>query len=432
MVAIKKNLSEQIARLAAPAVNDFDPEDDVFDSAFIPSNMDSGSDEGGPVRSFIRAGIEEEVDSKYAGTVSSRKELLDHIPKGENSSASEDEEFSLSGEDSSESDHSDDDFEASAKVDNLSDEEDSDSHFQIEQRFCDDSQSAFEEELLQLEQEASQGITTISQDTSREMKKGMHVRTQLRNWETILELRIKLQKLLLCGNSFPQPEDYQLFLENDSSLLYKFNDISNEMSGLLSTLLELQYSTLGAYSGSESIVKEKSVKGAKKRLREDSADFSDYWNYMTTLNEYLVPYERSVISKWGEKVRLASGNLQKKKLKAVNQGIVDQIDQIMMDENRLISRTQIKRTDYHIMGQADLESGSHPKDVSSSSRIIYSEKHDPEIFDDTDFYHQLLRDLIDQRSKYMDGDDPITMGQSFMEIHKLRMKSKKQVDTKAS
>ena len=37
-----------------------------------------------------------------------------------------------------------------------------------------------------------------------------------------------------------------------------------------------------------------------------------------------------------------------------------------------------------------------------------SKEYDPEIFDDSDFYHQLLRELIERRSS--DITDPVQLG----------------------
>lgn len=51
------------------------------------------------------------------------------------------------------------------------------------------------------------------------------------------------------------------------------------------------------------------------------------------------------------------------------------------------------------------------------------EKEDAEVFDDTDFYHQLLRDIIDARGN--SGND------DWMAVQKEK-KAKKKVDTKAS
>lgn len=51
-------------------------------------------------------------------------------------------------------------------------------------------------------------------------------------------------------------------------------------------------------------------------------------------------------------------------------------------------------------------------------------EHDPEVFDDTDFYQQLLRDVIDARNGGNGGQD-------WIQAQKER-KKKKSIDTKAS
>ena len=54
--------------------------------------------------------------------------------------------------------------------------------------------------------------------------------------------------------------------------------------------------------------------------------------------------------------------------------------------------------------------------------------HDEEIFDDDDFYHQLLRDLIEKKSSSAGEGD---LGQKWLQIQKLRSKSKKKVDRRS-
>lgn len=52
-------------------------------------------------------------------------------------------------------------------------------------------------------------------------------------------------------------------------------------------------------------------------------------------------------------------------------------------------------------------------------------REDPEVFDDTEFYHQLLRDVIDARGNGTGGNG------DWMAVQKEK-RAKKKVDTKAS
>jgi protein AATF/BFR2 len=56
--------------------------------------------------------------------------------------------------------------------------------------------------------------------------------------------------------------------------------------------------------------------------------------------------------------------------------------------------------------------------------------YDPEIFDDQDFYNQLMRELIDRKTSNV--VDPVELSRKSIELQKLRSKNKKVVDTKAS
>ena len=83
------------------------------------------------------------------------------------------------------------------------------------------------------------------------------------------------------------------------------------------------------------------------------------------------------------------------------------IDETLADHDKVISRTRVYRGKGERLGVQTQEG-----------------KEDPTIFDDTDFYQQLLRDVIDSRNGSGGGDD-------WMAVQKAQ-KSKKQVDTRAS
>lgn len=103
-----------------------------------------------------------------------------------------------------------------------------------------------------------------------------------------------------------------------------------------------------------------------------------------------------------------------------------------MDKDRILKRTQLKRGQYNIVGKKD-----QPLDARSQQQLqlIGNEKinlkdYDHEIFDDQDFYNQLLRELIDRKSSNI--SDPVELSKKSIELQQLRSKNKKQVDTKAS
>ena len=83
-----------------------------------------------------------------------------------------------------------------------------------------------------------------------------------------------------------------------------------------------------------------------------------------------------------------------------------QIQHILSDTPRLVRRTQYKRTSYKVLGKAaeidkdesDEESNCTDDETSHSQDKKAHEEYDSEIFDDDDFYHNLLRELIERKS----------------------------------
>jgi hypothetical protein len=106
--------------------------------------------------------------------------------------------------------------------------------------------------------------------------------------------------------------------------------------------------------------------------------------------------------------QLASGGaaLTQKKFKSLNQSVLTQIGGVLEDKERLLKRTQLKRVPFRVLGSESASSSSSSSSSSaeaaassaatstSSADGTLIDEHDAEVFDDHDFYQQLLRDLI--------------------------------------
>merc|ERR1719166_4845 len=95
----------------------------------------------------------------------------------------------------------------------------------------------------------------------------------------------------------------------------------------------------------------------------------------------------------------------------MNTPALEQIDQIMNNVPRMVKRTRVKRVDCTILG----------------GKKVGGEKN---YFDDSDFYHHLLRELIEKKTT--SSTESGEVGKHWLQIQKLRSKLKKKVDTRAS
>ncbi|GAB0198233.1 protein AATF [Grus japonensis] len=304
------------------------------------------------------------------------------------------------------------------------------------------------------------GVMTFSKgQETEEVEKGKAVKNQLALWDQLLEGRIKMQKALITVNRLPQPDTYPIFRkEGGQEFDTAVENCCKALEALLKVLVDLQDELLYQYPGTRHLVdgkqsktesddeipsssdEEQVDKAQEKRrsLPKRKLKLDDYPEFIAKRYADFRTYRNNILQKWHEKTKLASGKMGKG-FGAFERSILTQIDHIMMDKERLLRRTQTKRSVYTVLGKQEQESHLVPESLPENSEVLPqsdSNRHlkdiDEEIFDDDDFYHQLLRELIERKTTSLDPNDQVAMGRQWLAIQKLRSKIKKKVDRKAS
>ena len=131
----------------------------------------------------------------------------------------------------------------------------------------------------------------------------------------------------------------------------------------------------------------------------------------------LHPYLLQTLSKWSAKIQAVAPSALLSSSRGTflkgNQHLksaVQLIEESLADDARLLDRTQIVRAKNARIGVTQDENET--------------EAPDPEMFDDTDFYQKMLRDIINLRGSGIKGED--------WHLQQKRKKAAKRVDTKAS
>lgn len=119
----------------------------------------------------------------------------------------------------------------------------------------------------------------------------------------------------------------------------------------------------------------------------------DYSVVLTDNHSAFATERNNLIQKWNDKTRIfaASGKSGggAKAFAAMETSTLGQIEQILFNRPRLVARTQLKRSNYEILA-TPLSEDAATVDGLNETNV--------NIFDDDDFYHQLLRDLIDRKT----------------------------------
>lgn len=323
------------------------------------------------------------------------------------------------------------------------------------------------------EEEEESSLRTFSKEkVDEEVEKGIAVKNQLALWDLMLEGRIKMQKALVTANQLPQSQTFPDFkTRGGSEYAEALKNSHKALKALQRSLLELQDQLLyqnpetrGISQGKTWSANSKDKDDEEINSEDDEENVNDddneeeekqktgrngppkrklemaeYPSFMAKRFAAFQPYRDATLQKWYDKTRLTMGKTNKG-FGAFERNILTQVEQVLMDKERLVRRTQTRRSQYRVLGKPEpitpeidnttitegeaaelaLKANTHLKDL------------DEEIFDDDDFYHQLLRELIERKTSAADPNDQVAMGRQWLAIQKLRSKIKKKVDTKAS
>ncbi|KAG7443661.1 TRAUB-domain-containing protein [Guyanagaster necrorhizus] len=393
MAASRLPLSQQIAQLEATAP-DFDLEDiqPVVEDDDDERNINSAARDHyldvGP--SSLRQQQDGILDPKYDSVQTSRKQMM------EESSLSEEEEDSIQDGEGDEILKDEVEIEELDGGDDTVKEKSSLSRSDTQRRVDQDDLSS-----------------TLKRGREQDRKKGAAVAQQLSIWNSLLNARICLQKSITAANRLPLPSDEGLLAGSQGSLtkmLQEAVSLSEELFDLQQTMFTL-----------ESI----SLRPHKRRRLSSDDDLQEYEAYVrettnvsSDTEHAYHPHALQILSKWSSKIQavapsalLPSNRNAFSKNSENSKTVVQLIDDNLADTNKMLARTQIWRSKAERLGR-----------MLDNSQNGEEQEHDSEIFDDTDLYQQLLRDVIDAEKNGTDD---------WLVVQKQK-KAKKKVDTKAS
>lgn len=260
------------------------------------------------------------------------------------------------------------------------------------------------------EKESRELLDRLHAERSQDAQKGEQVRKQIRAWEHALRLRIALQKVAGGASRLPPPEKLAQFCDAAPGTADSTADLAAELEQAASTLQDVRVA-LWRTSFPE-------LTEPLSKLPEEPPERA-----LRALELLLEPHRRTLLTRWSNKTAAAPGMpsaASRLQLRAMNQGAVEQIDQALAGDgmDRLVERTRVWRG-----GDGAERLGVETETLDGDSRAVQA---DSEVFDDSDFYSQLLRDLIES-AELVDADASARASDALK-----NRKRKRAVDVRAS
>jgi protein AATF/BFR2 len=423
----------------------------THNSKFDSRNIDS-TEFGPSGRLNLRGGIDMDDDEKYSGKTITRKQLVKaKFGDGENDDDEDDGETRKQLENAYLQRESYIEFNEEQSTNDDSSDGDSDydessftnSNSNNNNAFHDSSSSNIANELKRIEQEDRHALMKLSASKDDDIARAKHTKNQMALYDDFLRLRISMQSIVSSVNRFPQPDVYPLFEEKMNSHENRGQNTNVNLDSNLNLIMETMSNLLSVQStliSRNKNVRENVNKYKRKRVRQsknenkysnsssseddnNGADsnvhkytIDEMWEKINGQNQDIYNYDRDIIQKWDEKIRLQSST-NHKALKAVNRTVLSQIDALMADTGKIVERTRTHPTPVKVLG----------KDNTFNESNNTSLLQDDEVYNDNDFYQMQLKEFISSSSI----DDAERSRLETKVSFKLK-KTKRNVDTKAS
>jgi hypothetical protein len=221
------------------------------------------------------------------------------------------------------------------------------------------------------------------------------VKAQHNLWQSLLKTRIRLQQPLLASHRLPRPTAFRALNAHDARLPSAYASMQTRLGELLSSLLTLQSRLLAHHELPHLAEELLSAQAVASVSKDQSLSLADaFWPHVAqsvggSANEPAWSWITDACDMWHARTQAAAGQTGAGTmgLKAINLRLSQQIERELADPDRLLARTRIKRS-----ASSDLGRMSAKKAKGGCEND--TEEMDGEVFDDTDFYQQTLRDII--------------------------------------
>ncbi|EGT38919.1 hypothetical protein CAEBREN_31350 [Caenorhabditis brenneri] len=445
-------LLDDISKLTKPATELPDLEDDNFDGSSLVKPTGNRS------RSAKNFNFEE---GKYAGNAVSRKAIFGDISEisglhGKVDSSDDDDDAGDEEEEVDDEEGEDDDMEAEQNEANIKSfgDSDDDNDMEDEEEVDDDMEDEEEEEEEEEdddeddqvskngneEEEESSNLkmTTLSlKDDSDKADKATSVLHQRQVWDDLMYSNIRIHALLNAMNQLPRGESRKNVLKSCDDSTKK--SLENAMENM-AKLRDLMKTAVGFFdekkkgkdsddeeipSDDEEIPSdfddedEEDDEGSgvedqvasTKNSENSGTSLKSLKKNLDTLDTSIDKFRASTVTKWYNRTKiLNSKSINSTDFSVFEKGsVLGQINKVLADEDKLLKKVHTNRSGKSRIG---------------ASQDVIASNNDNEIFDDSDFYQVLLKQMLESRNQ-TNSQDGADMTRSYMELQSIFSNKKK-------
>ena len=218
-----------------------------------------------------------------------------------------------------------------------------------------DPMEALEKEMLEAERAEAQAVEEMKDRQAKEYEKAKAVKAQKKLWQSGLEARIMMQKVMQGANKLPLPDVHRGLGDVDPVLAHEMQGVASDARRTLADLCDI----LDAVGDVNPAV----VGGEghrSKRVRENDG-LTVCWAALDARYNNFCAFRDASLDRWHRKTVIESGG-SASNLRILNQGISKQVSLLMKDVDRIAERSRMRAAEFQGLCRVDIVDGVDSND----------------------------------------------------------------------
>eukprot|EP00933_Yihiella_yeosuensis_P030749 TRINITY_DN24332_c0_g2_i1.p1 TRINITY_DN24332_c0_g2~~TRINITY_DN24332_c0_g2_i1.p1 ORF type:complete len:496 (-),score=149.51 TRINITY_DN24332_c0_g2_i1:179-1588(-) len=279
-----------------------------------------------------------------------------------------------------------------------------------------DMEKEYEKMMKTTESELEIMRQPSSEDLEKRESDAKALKQQLEVWSSLVELRIHLEAALGIGHRLPVGDNFAAFRSANPAVAQEVDAASKDVRGLAGSLLSLQEGLAKQHGLDPS----SAASSASSKGRPGSEASS--WHALDARVEPVMDWALGVADDWKERTRLDARRGFK---------VLDQSFRVQMQAVAEADSEKMRRRCTPLPGKHKVFTASEAEEGNDEA----VEKEDAsveDIFDDRDFYVQLLREVLGANSSNMLGGEDKELQAELQGRRATKRKAKEEVERRAS
>lgn len=221
-------------------------------------------------------------------------------------------------------------------------------------------------------------------EVARKDAEAKQLKQQVSAWSALVEFRIHLESAMSIAHRLPVADAYAAARDvGGEAVANEVENVAKEARNLLGTLLDLQHN-MAQKRGLSSASAEKTLSATQKHAQESSA-----WSLVDAQLQQCMDWGLGVADEWKERTRLDA----RRSFKVLDQSLSSQMRASSeIEPEKLRKRCTPPPGRHQVLGAPSPSAASSEPATSAEGKGAAAEEQD--IFDDREFYVQLLRESL--------------------------------------